>query len=576
MIYILSNWLIVGLTSIAAGKLLTTLLTKLFFTEQAPKTDLVYLSLSGLALLSFLAGIYHLFLPVSPVFIHTVLAICLALLLVQALQQWRKPRKKAGVFALLAAALLTITGVNRVLDVSDLSFINPHHYDDGLYYRPFVNWLTHYPVVPGLGNLHFRLANNSAWHLLTAVYEETIFRGIRFNDLNGYLMALGILYGLMSLYALVIKRANTLANYARIVILFVLLYHNGDTFFTIYNYGVVTSPTPDVPAAMLTWYVFLLALQKIEQETWYRFDLDTLVIVILVCFTITVKLSAAPLALLVVFLSLSQVVERKWAPLLTVSATVLVFTAPWLVSNVLLSGYLVFPIPQLDLFAFDWKVPDPLIHYAATNVGSWAKIPGVDQHNATLAEWVPGWYERLNESGEMYVWSVVYVHALFLGLLLVNSLAKRKIPYNSPPFLLLYAVILVGTLVWFTNIPDLRFGFGFTLIAPILLAAILLKELLFDVRLLLGLGCLAYLLDNLSPGYFPMIRDPESAFHALPPSHYPVQTNTIQLDGAKLYLPRQGDQCWDAPLPCAPAHYWVEGKSVHFRGGNVASGFCVR
>ncbi len=576
MIYILLNWLIIGLTSLVAGKGLVLILEKHLFKEHQERVDFLYLTLAGLAFLSFAAGIYHLFLPLSPVFIHGILAAGVVLLPFLFRHYLNLKREKARTYQWVLTAVLGIIAVNRILDVANLSFIVPHHYDDGLYYRTFVHWLKEYPVIPGLGNLHFRLANNSTWHLLTAVYENTLFSGVRFNDLNGFLMALAIVYGLSGLYALAVHRVNTLTNYVRILILFLLLYPNGTTYFTVYNYGVVTSSTPDLPAAILTWYIFLLALHKAEQNTWYTFDLNTVLIVILVCFTITIKLSVAPLALLVVIIFLTNAASKKWKGPVAISLVALLFVSPWLVSNVIMSGYLVFPIYQIDLFSVDWKVPDALVKYAATNVGSWAKIPGVDRHTATLPEWVPGWYERLEEPREQYLWLVIYAHALYWGLLVMHLVAKRKVFYNSLPFLMIYLVMLTGTVVWFLNIPDFRFGFGFTFFPVILLIAILIKELLYDLRLAIGIGYTVYLLFNMSSGYWRLIRNTGSELYAEPEDEFPVGYKTIKLEYGQVYVPETGDQCWDIALPCAPFHYGIDGKSTRFRGKSLKAGFHFR
>jgi L-asparaginase II len=45
---------------------------------------------------------------------------------------------------------------------------------------------------------------------------------------------------------------------------------------------------------------------------------------------------------------------QKFYILLALSAFILL---PWLIRNIILSGYLIFPFEKIDIFAFDWKIP---------------------------------------------------------------------------------------------------------------------------------------------------------------------------------------------------------------------------
>lgn len=45
------------------------------------------------------------------------------------------------------------------------------HYDTGLYHAQSIRWVEEYGIVPGLGNLHSRLAYNSAAFCLSALYS---------------------------------------------------------------------------------------------------------------------------------------------------------------------------------------------------------------------------------------------------------------------------------------------------------------------------------------------------------------------------------------------------------------------
>jgi len=74
-------------------------------------------------------------------------------------------------------------------------------------------------------------------------------------------------------------------------------------------------------------------------------------------FLIVLKLSTAPLILVSGYILVRALLRwdlRLAAALVALAALTLV---PWIARSVMLSGYPVYPYPQLDLFQVDWKVP---------------------------------------------------------------------------------------------------------------------------------------------------------------------------------------------------------------------------
>ena len=61
------------------------------------------------------------------------------------------------------------------------------HYDTGLYHAQSIRWIEEYGVVPGLGNLHSRLAYNSASFCLSALYSFAFLGGRSFHACAGFL-----------------------------------------------------------------------------------------------------------------------------------------------------------------------------------------------------------------------------------------------------------------------------------------------------------------------------------------------------------------------------------------------------
>jgi len=72
----------------------------------------------------------------------------------------------------------------------------------------------------------------------------------------------------------------------------------------------------------------------------------------------------------------------------------LVILTPWVARNIILSGYLVYPVPQIDLFSVDWKLPYQYVIDEKLATQGWSRLPGPywrDSLGMELSEWVPKW-----------------------------------------------------------------------------------------------------------------------------------------------------------------------------------------
>lgn len=61
------------------------------------------------------------------------------------------------------------------------------HYDTDLYHAQSIRWIEEYGIAPGLGNLHHRLAYNSAFFSLQALFSWRFILGRSLHCVNGFL-----------------------------------------------------------------------------------------------------------------------------------------------------------------------------------------------------------------------------------------------------------------------------------------------------------------------------------------------------------------------------------------------------
>ena len=71
----------------------------------------------------------------------------------------------------------------------------------------------------------------------------------------------------------------------------------------------------------------------------------------------TFKLSAGMLVILALYPAVCLIRSKEWKKIGIYLLCGCVVLAPWLVRNVLISGWLIYPFAAIDLFSVDWKIP---------------------------------------------------------------------------------------------------------------------------------------------------------------------------------------------------------------------------
>jgi len=334
----------------------------------------------------------------------------------------------------------------------------PANPDTNLYHAQAIRWLETYPAVPGLGNLYGRLAYNSAWLVVNALFSFAFLGGQSFHLMSAVLFVLAVFVFWQGFVDLSAGRfaASALLKVLCLPLAFYLLG------------AEISSPGTDLPVSLLLWLIAVLWAERAEAEKPYH----TPLIVSLAALAVTVKLSAAPVAFLaVIALGAEWLAGRKYR-FFWIAAGGLAIALPFLARNVILSGYLVYPFPALDLFSVDWKVSFERAHSEQMTVLAWGRRITGEEVALPFSTWLPRWlaFQTLNRR-------VI----LFLALLTpLGALAARFKPGKAwTGWLGMYA----GVLYWLFSAPDFRFGYGFLIATLGLAFALALGALLKRVSL---------------------------------------------------------------------------------------------
>lgn len=327
--------------------------------------------------------------------------------------------------------------------ISLYAIISPTMYDTYLYHISSIKWLNEYPVVPGLANLHSRFGFNSSLHTLSAAFSLEFLFGHPIYAVNSCCMLVFVLW--------VIK--NILSS-KLITGIFgaVFLYY----FSTQYFYDMSSPGTDVLPNITVAYLLLKIIFQPDSVKS------SPFIFIILALFGLTLKISVLPVVLLSI-VAFFEIKDRFRIKNLTVVTTVSVLVLmPWLIKNVILTGYLIYPMPGIDFFNFDWKVPNEQVKELQGWIYSWGRVP-FKPYQEILALSFQDWF-KIWWAAQLQVHKILFILACFSPLsILLYYIFKGK----SKSVLYTGSVCILGICLWL-NAPDIRFSFSFLLFAALL------------------------------------------------------------------------------------------------------------
>lgn len=462
------------------------------------------------------------------------------------------------------------------------AMLEPFNYDSGLYHFNSIRWINTYPIVPGLGNLHGRLAFNQSYFLWIAALNFFPYFNHGRSIANSYLTLLALATLLRFLIPILKKPSLLLEDlsYHHLSILFTIpvAFHIALTF-----HNGLASPTPDLASIYLQLILFVLFVKFIEE--WVRgegFSCQTATILFFLAVTaITVKLSNLVFSAIICCLCLyhlwRNVPVRSIFRILLFNLVVMLL---WMARSYILSGVPLYP-STVGYVAFDWSMPKKKIIDVANWIYSWARNPG--PHWSTVLgnwKWLNPWFHVLT-TRVIYVIEVIYpflIGILFSLLSFFIFILQRT---RKKGFWLSVTAILPGMvslIYWFFTAPDPRFAnasfWCFMFGASIFFLG--LVRSIFKRRVFAIVLCCVFVLNNASIVYFAThvhYHINKISYSGWQPAKEVPLVKKKTSSGLVVFIPKHGGQCWDSPLPCAPFYR----ARLHLRiPGDLSSGFSFK
>ena len=333
------------------------------------------------------------------------------------------------------------------------------HYDTGLYHAQSIRWLEEYGAVKGLGNLHCRLAYNSSSFALSALYSMAFLGGQSYHCAAGWLAFLLAAFCLPIRKSLREGRLRT-SDFARIMCV----------YYLVNVFDEMISPASDYFMVLMAFYIVIKWLDLAERGE--REILPYALLCVLGVFLLTVKLSAALILLLTIYPACRLIREKRWGETGAYLGLGIVTALPFFIRNVVISGWLVYPFTQIDLFDVVWKIPKGLADYDAREIQVWGRgYTDVAQFDMSVREWLPGWFRALAGSDKILVLAAAAaVAALFteaVYLMWRRRMAAESSPADSaggrggvtvPALFMAQAAVAGSFLFWLCTSPLIRYG----------------------------------------------------------------------------------------------------------------------
>jgi hypothetical protein len=607
-LYILASWLLLTFVFFGWGALVCSL-------ARCQRDDAQALLVNpwiGLACVTGLLQIWNLAAPVNAwalVLVGLIGILAGAAFSLGPLRQiWDAARHHPRLFCFGTFVCLWL--VNRSLSTQEYP-------DQGLYYLNAIRWAADYAIVPGLANLHSRLAFNNSNFLLHAMLEPAVGRGFSAHILNGLLAAWTVPVWIGGLSSIFKDEANErqLGWFPLAVAM---------TVAAAAMDRRISSATPDFPAALCillaSWRLLAMAASDAE-STGRLLRWNLLAITTLAMMAVSFKTNViffAGLAAVALTLCLYRLAKMRDVPPVPFTIRSLGFMRPWcallfipwVARGYVLSGYPLFP-STIGGAPLDWALDEASADELRQTIYAWARTyhGNVEQGYEPGWGWVPDWAVHvvlLRATVEVFVpFAISLIAAGWLAWRRPMAWQPDEVPANGFDSMAHFAgwMLAIGfaaaIVLWFVTAPSPRMGsFAWWGLAATLLGLVsrtATAGLLLRCRPIVVAGLITLLLlpmvDEAVRVHVRYRKNPNLPefgrqfyeFHPFVlsagwPEVPKAELDTQETDsGLVVYVapPREdaaAGHLWDSPLPATPT---FDRRLVLRRAGELQSGFRI-
>jgi len=451
--------------------------------------------------------------------------------------------------------------------------------DTAYYHAQIIQWIEKFKVIPGLGNINPVFGYNQSIYLVSAFFSFSFLNIEPFHLINSFLFLL-----LLTRLTFIIFEKKENCFFAGAILAFFL--------YTFYYF--VSSCGTDLPAYIFCTYIILIFIDLDK----FDLQLNSVLIFFFTIIVLTIKLSVLPIVIFSGFLIIKNLKKAKVKVKLVLFSLLMLILVPWVTRNVILTGYLVYPVSSIDIFNFDWKIPKEKVEIQKNFIKSWAIMPfqkefpkkNINNRDLSMLEWE----ERVNKqyfaadlnqkfesilkrhqnskSGSYNVEFLISISAFFTALLFPVFLFFNKRFAITLKDIFLWVFYFLGILYILFFSPAYRFGCFFFILSIICFVNILTRSFFkkkFNdyVRRVLFLGTILFSMWIGLRNYMHIktIGINQYPYAKIKTKEYKNSNMIVKVPiGLKI-------SCWNAIIPCVSLPGDI--KEFEFRDNNLEAGF---
>lgn len=444
------------------------------------------------------------------------------------------------------------------------------HYDTSLYHAQSIRWIEEYGLVKGLGNLHCRLAYNSASFALSALYSMAFLGGQSYHCAAGFLAFVTACVCFRA-EGFIRRRQLKPSDFARVMGIYYLLV----------IFDEMISPASDYFMVLTAFYLVIRWMDLLEEKE--RAVFPYAMLCVLGVYLMTVKLSAALILLLVIKPAGVLLREKRWKEICVYLFLGIVTAAPYLIRNILISGWLVYPFTGIDIIRAAWKIPRGIAAYDAKEIQVWGRgYSDVTKYGSPPWEWLSAWFRGLGATDRILVLAAAISAAVFLARLARYVWKRLHGRSMSADAVLLEGTMCVCFLFWLFSSPLIRYGCVYVYLVSAVVWGDMLTEFFRgydDGRgrrrryaqqgIILAIGL--FLLYKAAAFGKELAASYVNDYWICQKDYENYETEHYEIDGVTFYYPVTGDRTGYRDFPSSPAK-----ARIRLRGDTIRDGFIFR
>ena len=541
---------------ISFGCLISGFLFYELFRQKNLARPTVFYLISGLILLTIFSQVIVLFYPID-LYVQLSLAFIISLIALLRSQACKELLKRVvSEFRSWSALSVLLFFTSWVIVL--LFNAGPLAMDDTeSYHIQSIKWIQEYGSVPGIANLHERYGFNSSWFIDAALFSFSNKSTGGFTVLNGVL-SVWLCYWCISKINR-FQKENNYPNAFAVMVVFLtsmivwpLIRGNAATT----NYDFVTTC-----CVIILFTEIFFSKDFAAQIEWLIWPV----------YLVTVRIVNFPVLLLSLIALVAFIHQKKFKSLFLPIACCLLLIIPFIIRNVIISGYPFFPSTSFNLADVDWKADPQIAESWVEFIRYFNRVSteylDLEQTKALGSNWVSSWYKYL------FPYNKVLVVASLAGIL---SFLPSRVHWKNKNQLVLTATSILWLISWFFIAPDPRFAYGVLVFGIMLFghhSALLIRNIrLLKLLMRIGImvitaGSLFYFISKLSKEHAQRNFVVASKLPQPPLKKFLVDGITISIP-EPIYN-NWNARCYGTDLPCL---YRIDHR-LRLRGKDISSGF---